>query len=169
MNAFFSRLLRRIVSSDESPERLSLSFSIGTFLSFAPPIGLHTLIGLAIAYFFRLNKAAMLVGIYVNNPWTIVPYYAFATWVGIKLTGLPSIVAFPDMGIRQLLNREFWIYLAAQWRVLIPITVGSTVLAVLIGLATYPIMLMLIRRYRRRLGLTGKEGPRDGGMEGWRD
>lgn len=165
MSRFLSRLLRRIVSTDETPERLALSFSIGTFLSFAPPIGLHTLIGLTIAYLFRLNKAAMLVGVYVNNPWTIVPYYAFATWVGIKLTGMPKGVGFPDIGVRRLLSREFWHYLAAQWRILIPVTVGSMILAVLIGLATYPIILVLIRRYRTRLGLEGESEPQSGGPE----
>ena len=30
---------------------------------------------LAIAFAFRLSRAAVLVGIYLNNPWTMAPMY----------------------------------------------------------------------------------------------
>ncbi|HEY3128814.1 MAG TPA: DUF2062 domain-containing protein [Acidobacteriota bacterium] len=148
MKPFINRLLKKIVSPHETAERLALSFTIGIFLSFSPPLGYHTVVGLAIAYLFGLNRTAMLVGIYINTPWTIVPYYAFATWVGVQITGLPEGVTMPNVGLREIMTRAFWRQIVAEWKILFPATVGSFTLALLIALVTYPVILHLIRRYR---------------------
>ncbi len=148
MKPFITRLLRKIVSPEERPERLALSFTIGTFLSFSPPLGYHTVVGLGIAYLFGLNRTAMLVGIYMNTPWTMVAYYAFATWIGVQITGLPEGVAMPTAGLHGVMTRAFWQQIVAEWKILIPAVVGSLTLALLIALVTYPVMLHLIRRYR---------------------
>ncbi|HEV8130691.1 MAG TPA: DUF2062 domain-containing protein [Acidobacteriota bacterium] len=150
MSSYITGLLKKIVSTDETPKRLALSFTIGTFLSFSPPLGIHTILGLSIAYLFHLNRTAMVVGVYLNNPWTIVPYYAFATWVGIKITGMPEGVQMPHVGLREIMTRAFWMQIMAEWRILIPAVVGSLVLALLIALVTYPIMLHLIGRYQKQ-------------------
>ena len=104
---------------------MALSFSLGVFFGFSPFVGLHTVIGLAAAVLFRLNKVAVLLGVYLNNPWVLVPYYAFATWVGLLITGMPAGVELSKYGVSDILSRHFWFWVVAQWRLLIPAVVGS--------------------------------------------
>lgn len=79
--------LREVISLHDSPRRLASSFAIGVFIGMSPVLGLHTVLGIAAAWAFRLNKFVTIIGVYITNPWTIVPIYTFATWVGVRLLG----------------------------------------------------------------------------------
>jgi uncharacterized protein (DUF2062 family) len=76
---FLQKAFRALIQVDDSPRRTALAFSLGVFLGFSPLLGLHTALGLAAAVLFRLNKIAVLIGVYTNNPWVVVPFYGFAT------------------------------------------------------------------------------------------
>jgi uncharacterized protein (DUF2062 family) len=80
-------LIKKLLHVDDTPERTALAYSIGIFLGFSPFLGLHTLVGLAIAFLFGLNRAAILLGVWTNTPWWIVPFYMVATRVGMWVTG----------------------------------------------------------------------------------
>ena len=103
--------------------------------------------GLAAAVLFRLNKVAVLLGVYLNNPWVLIPYYALATWVGVLITGLPGGVELSKYGLSDILSLDFWFWVLAQWRLLVPAIVGSTLLSVLFALAAYPLCVYAIRRF----------------------
>src|SRR5512145_2166242 len=75
---------------EDSPHRIALSFGLGVFIAFSPLLGLHTLMALGIAIAFRLSKAAIIVGIYVNNPWTIAPMYMGGVVIGCYLLGVST-------------------------------------------------------------------------------
>ncbi len=132
----------------ERPEHVALSFAVGVFLGFSPLLGLHTILGLVLAFWLRLNKVAVLLGVYANLPWIIVPYYAFSTWLGVQLIGTAGALPPPAVGFAQLLTAEFWIWLTAQWRLLLPAFVGSGLLSVLLGATAYAATLPLLRRWR---------------------
>src|SRR5512136_2565405 len=80
-------LLKRLLHIEDTPERTALAYSIGIFMGFSPFLGFHTLGGMAIAFLFGLNRVAVLLGVWSNTPWWIVPYYVAATWVGMWMTG----------------------------------------------------------------------------------
>ena len=144
--------LRRLVASlakvPDTPERIALAFSIGVFLGFSPFLGLHTLLGIGAAFLFRLNRLATLIGVWVNVPWILVPYYSFATWLGVLLLGQPSGVRLPHLTVAEILSVAFWEWLVEQWLLLVPAFVGSLLLAVVLGFVAYPIARSLVRRYR---------------------
>ncbi len=142
------RLLRALMGVDDKPERTALAFSIGVFIGFSPLVGLHTVLGVALAFLFKLNRVAMLVGIYVNAPWWMVPFYGFAAWVGYKLLGLPEGASLPVFEWGSLFEVAFWQGLAADWRLLIPAFLGSFLLSSLLALIAYPVSLRLLKRYR---------------------
>jgi uncharacterized protein (DUF2062 family) len=73
---------------DDSPHRIALSFAIGVWIAFCPLIGIHTALALAIAITFRLSRSAILLGAYVNNPWTLAPLYMSGTLLGCALLGV---------------------------------------------------------------------------------
>jgi uncharacterized protein len=92
------RTLQLLILIQDTPRRTALAFAVGVFLGFSPLLGAHTLLALLVAYLFRLNKIGLLVGVYLNNPWLIVPYYGFATWFGVKLTGISHAVTLRTLG-----------------------------------------------------------------------
>ncbi len=80
-------LFKKLLHIEDTPERTALAYSIGIFLGFSPFLGFHTLGGIAVAFLFGLNRIAVLLGVWSNTPWWIVPYYGVATWLGMWLTG----------------------------------------------------------------------------------
>ncbi len=69
-----------------------MSFSTGVFIGMSPFLGIHTILGVIVAWLFRLNTFAIITGVYITNPWTIVPIYTFSTWVGVQCLGLQQII-----------------------------------------------------------------------------
>ena len=141
------RVAQTLASQHGGATRVAVSFSVGVFCGFSPLVGLHTIMGLAAAVLFRLNKVAVLLGVYLNNPWVLIPYYALATWVGVLITGLPGGVELSKYGLSDILSLDFWFWVLAQWRLLVPAIVGSTLLSVLFALAAYPLCVYAIRRF----------------------
>lgn len=144
----FRSVFRALIHLSDTPERTALAFALGVFLGFSPLIGLHTVLGLLLAFLFRLNRLAVILGVWSNLPWLIVPFYAFSTWLGVWLLGLSEAIEPPELSFYELFRPEFWEWLLSQWRLLIPAFWGSLVLATLLGLLAYPIALFTIRKYR---------------------
>ncbi len=137
--------LRRFLALDDTPERIAFGFAVGVFISFSPLLGLHTLLGMLIAVLFGLNRVAVFTGLWVNNPWTLLPVYSVATYLGRKLTGFPPI-SLPDLHWQELWHREFWLELAGQWHALKPLVLGSSILAVIAGVLSYMAALYWLRQ-----------------------
>lgn len=140
------RTLQLLALIEDSPRRIALAFSLGVFLGFSPLVGLHTLLGLGLAYALRLTKVGVLVGVYMNTPWLFVPYYGFATWFGIKITGMSDAAVLPELRLHDIFGWEFWRTLVHQSHLLIPAVVGSTILAVIFSLLAYPLALHALRK-----------------------
>ena len=79
------RTIKVLAGIGDSPKRTAFAFAVGVFLGFSPLIGLQTLVGLAAAFLFRLNRLAVVVGTLLNLPWLMPAYYAFAGYVGHQL------------------------------------------------------------------------------------
>ncbi len=151
----FKELVRKLLHIEDTPERTALAYSAGIFLGFSPLVGFHTLMGLAVAFLFRLNRVAVLLGVWSNTPWWIVPFYSAATWVGMWVVGFQvgqeGTVEVFRLGMeRGFLRSSFWASLASQSGLLLSFTVGSLILAILLSLAAYPLSLRWIKFYRSK-------------------
>jgi uncharacterized protein (DUF2062 family) len=139
----------------DTPHRIALSFAIGVWIAFSPLLGLHTVIALGIAFAFKLSRGAMLVGTYINNPWTIAPLYIAGTTVGCFLLDVPAegLVAI-DWDLHGL---EFYRNLLDHLRpYLWPYVLGNTLVGLLGGLVGYvAVRLVLERRRAQAAGVTG--------------
>lgn len=151
------RLLEILLNVNDTPERTALAFSLGVFLAFSPLLGLHTLLGVALAFLFNLNRVAVIMGVYTNTPWTLAPFYAFATYVGTFFYKAPHTAPLPKVALKEALNPHFWRALASHWPLLIPMFIGSTILAIIIAIVAYPISLHLIRTYRSKAEVRNKK------------
>ena len=106
-------LIKKLLHIEDTPERTALAYAIGIFLGFSPFLGFHTLAGLAIAFLFRLNRVAILLGVWSNTPWWIVPYYMIATWVGMWVMGFwidwATLKEIFQLGMDQgFMSSDFW-------------------------------------------------------------
>jgi len=146
-------LIKKLFHVEDTPERTALAYSIGIFLGFSPFLGLHTLGGITIAFLFGLNRVAVLLGVWSNTPWWIVPYYVAATWVGMWITGFridrETLQDIFQLGMEKgFLGSDFWSSLTPHGGFLLSFMIGSSVLAALLSVAVYPLTLKWIKFYR---------------------
>lgn len=135
--------LSAIFSIKDSPKKIAASFAVGVFIGMSPILGLHTVLGIAAAWIFRLNKFVTIIGVYVTNPWTIVPIYTFATWLGAKLLGIKKIIPainWNDISFAYLVKK--------MGHLLLPFLVGTTLLGLLSAIAGYIIIYQAVMRNR---------------------
>jgi len=145
MTGRFRRTLEAILKIDDTPHRTALAFGIGLWIAFSPLLGLHTVMALAIAFGFRLSRAAMLAGAYTNNPWTIAPLYFAGTTLGCLILGVPTEgLDNIDWSARPLYGEVVSTFRPYLW----PYVVGNTVLGALCGIAGYVLMRRLLERRR---------------------
>jgi uncharacterized protein len=140
--------VKRLFALDDTPERIAGAFALGVFLAFSPLVGLHLLIGIILAFSFGLNRFALLLGVFVNNPCTLVPIYAAGTYLGGLLIGFPPRPALPSFELQAIWNSDFWVQLAGQWHILKPMVLGSTILSIFVSAFSYVAALHLIRQRR---------------------
>ncbi len=143
------RILEAFLHLDDTPRRIAAAFGVGVYLAFHPLFGLHTLMALGIAFAFRLSRAAVLVGIYVNNPWTIAPMYVAGTTLGCWILGVP----LDGLGDIQwdLGNLAFYRVLLVSLRpYLWPYVLGNTILGIVCGSLAYLVMRWILERRARR-------------------
>ncbi len=136
--------IRQVVGIKDSPRKIAISFGIGIFLGMSPVLGLHTVLGILVAWVFRLNKFVTLVGVYVTNPWTIVPIYTFATWLGAKMLGLKHILPHIDwhnMGVTELIRD--------LQPILPPFIVGTVFLGIISSLIGYILIYYAVVKHRK--------------------
>ena len=147
------RWTEKLLHVHDTPERTAAAFAMGVAIGFSPFLGLHTAIGLALAFALNLNRVAALIGIYLHLPWFMGPYYAAGTALGAWITGarmppdfLPRLEA-----IWQL--HGWWARLDALGQLLRPLLpaylLGSSILAVILSGVAYWASLAFIRARRR--------------------
>ena len=90
----FRPLLKQVLHLQESPHRTALAFAIGVFIAFSPTYGLHTVMVLFCTWALGLNFLALMVGAFINNPWTLVPILGATYWVGALLLGRSDSPSF---------------------------------------------------------------------------
>jgi uncharacterized protein (DUF2062 family) len=137
------RAVEAVLKVHDTPHRTALAFGIGIWIAFSPLLGLHMLMALAIAFTFGLSRAAMLLGTYTNNPWTLAPMYLAGTTLGCLIMGVPmerlAEIDWEGSG------REFYRGLLASVRPLLwPYVVGNTVLGLVCGALAYWLMRRLL-------------------------
>jgi len=151
----FKDLIKQLLHIEDSPERTALAYALGIFLGFSPFLGLHTIGGVVVAFLFRMNRVAVLLGVWTNLPWWIIPYYTVATWVGMKVIGFqidPAVLAeIFRLGLNEgFIQFDFWNRLASQSDLLLAFGVGSLILGTMLSFIAYPLSLRWIKFYRSR-------------------
>ncbi|MCL2760376.1 MAG: DUF2062 domain-containing protein [Desulfuromonadales bacterium] len=152
---------KKLLSLDNNPAHISAGFAIGVFISFTPFFGFHTLLAIAAAFIFRVNKVACVTGSLVNTPLTIAPALGLSFKLGRILRGLPPI----EMKIKEIewfqvkmyvksllmpghiLKGGEWVQLRIYAKSLI---LGSSIIGLLMAVISYFVCYWVIVRFRAR-------------------
>ena len=144
--------LEELLHTHDTPQRTAAAYALGVFLGFSPLLGLHTILGLILAFGLRLNRVAVLLGVYSNLPWILVPYYTLATWLGATLLRAVPPPGLVEDFIKALQNRS-WSEFRLAFQALEPVfwafTLGSTIGAALLSLIAYRVAFVMITTHRK--------------------
>jgi uncharacterized protein (DUF2062 family) len=140
----FIEQFRGILQVRETPHQIAVAFALGVFVGISPLIGFHTIGAFFLAWFLGLNRLITVAGVYVTNPWTIVPIYSFSLWVGAKIVGLQQILPVLDWK-----NVTFMYLLKELAHLILPFVIGSTVVGISVGLISYFVIHTAVIRYRK--------------------
>ena len=122
---------------------MATAFAIGVFIGMSPLLGLHTILGLFAAWLLRLNRLITLVGVFITNPWTIVPIYSFGTWLGARITGMDNILPAIDWSNITLLG-----FLRDFRPLLLPFIIGNTAIGLISAVVSYLLIYKAAKNYR---------------------
>lgn len=158
LGGWLRRTVGQLLQLNDTPHRIALAFGMGVWLAFSPLLGLHTVLALLIAYLFRLNRAALLVGVYVNNPWTLAPLYMAGTVLGCEIFGV-STEGLEAIDFR-LHGRAFYRALVDGLRPYVwPFVLGNTLLGVLGGIVSYVVLREVLERRRAASAAAAGQAP----------
>jgi uncharacterized protein (DUF2062 family) len=144
-------LVLDLLGREESPERVAAAIAMGIGVGFSPFIGFHIWIALGLAFVLRLNKIDAALGQFAGNPWTLPAVYAFGYRLGRWILHYDRR-SVPRLAWDRLLHSDFWKAFKGPAFAprLLSFLVGTTVIAVVIGLAAYVFFLAILRIYHRR-------------------
>ena len=153
---YFIDKFRIIFQAKETPHQIAIAFALGVFMGISPLLGLHYIGALMLAWLFRLNKLVAVIGVSVNNPWTIVPISSFCAWVGAKMLGIGHVlpeIDWKNLSLTNIINKmtdmESFLEIVDKLMPLIKsFFAGSFVICILAAIASYFIVKVLAVRYR---------------------
>lgn len=119
---------------------VAMGIAIGLFVAFIP-LPMHMLIAAAMAIPLRANLPLAVGVVWVNNPFTLVPMYYFAYWLGARLIGSSVEPRQTDLdpGIDWLLNEG--------WDILEPMFIGGVLAGLASALLGYSCIRLLWRAH----------------------
>jgi len=150
-------LKHRMVRLTQSPHHVAMGFAAGAFAAFTPLVGFHFLIAGVIAWALGGSILASAIGTTVGNPLTypliwFSSYEAGALLLGAGRVGRVDLSPLHGSFLHLLDDPAG--FAAAFWRVMepviVPLTLGSTILGGLAGALCYFTIRPLVRAHRER-------------------
>jgi uncharacterized protein len=142
---------RELLHLDDPPRRLALALAVGVFISCTPFWGLQTVLAIVVAAVLRLNRAATILGMWLNLPWFAPFVYGAAIKIGLVVA--PGLREADAASLDLLLRDPGALSWATVWSWLrgssLPLLVGSTIVGLAAALATYVVALTALARRRR--------------------
>jgi uncharacterized protein (DUF2062 family) len=146
--------LDQLLHTHDTPERTAAAYAVGVFFGFSPFLGLHTLLGLVVAFTFNLNRVAVLLGVYSNLPWILPAYYTLSTTLGAAILQYHVPPGFWK-DLRDAMTDASWGEFRTFARTLTPYlwayALGSMIGAVALAIIAYRASLTMIVAHRRHL------------------
>lgn len=150
-------LKHRMVRLAQSPHHIAMGFAAGAFAAFTPLVGFHFLIAGGIAWALDGSIIASAIGTAIGNPLTYPAIWFASFETGALLLGAERVGPIdlsPLHGSLLHLLDDPAGFASTFWRVMepviVPLTLGSTILGMLAGAFCYLTIRPLVRAHRER-------------------
>jgi uncharacterized protein (DUF2062 family) len=81
------------------------------------------------------------MGVYITNPWTVIPIYTLGTWSGMKLLGVEGIIGDINWKALSLSN------VVTELKILLwPFVLGSFFIGAVSAVVSYLLIYVLLKR-----------------------
>jgi len=164
---YISLRLKRLPGS---PHNIALGFTFGVAAALTPLFGLHFLIGIFLAWLFRVSITASLIGNLFGNPWTF-PFICLSNFkigqflyttndkIDINMKLLSNELSLLWNAIYKLFIEfsylETLTYLN-QLKLIPSMLIGSLFSIIVVGVPCYFLSRLIITNYRNRIQLIKK-------------
>lgn len=151
------RWLDQLLHTHDTPKRTAVAYAVGVFFGFSPFLGLHTVLGLVVAFALNLNRVAVLLGVYSNLPWILPAYYTLATMLGaaaLRVDVPPRLLKDFQVALTDASWGEFRSFIKTLTPLVWAYALGSLIGAAALAGVAYQASLTMIVAHRRRLNST---------------
>lgn len=142
----FRDKLKGILQVKDTPHKIAMSFAFGVFWGMSPLLGIHTIGAFFTAWLLGLNRFVAVAGVYITNPWTMVPIYSFSLWLGAVIIGMKPFLPEVDWG-----NITLMYLLNKLTPFILPFIIGTFIVGVISGIVSYFIIYSAIVKYKKNL------------------
>ena len=142
-------LLRAILMLDDTAHSIALGTAVGMFIGMTPTVGIQMILVVVFSFvvspFFRFNRTAALITVYISNPITVAPIYWFNYKVGTLIFEGHAAYDVFARAVRFDSFAEWWQAIQVLFgEIGPPLIFGSLVVAIVSSALTYPAMRWLM-------------------------
>jgi hypothetical protein len=136
----------RFIKLKGAPREIALGFALGLMIGMTPFLGAHIVFCLMLASLLGWSKIGAMVGVNITNVFTAPLIYPINYWVGYKLAGLSDGIKWPELsGYADVLR-----LMKQSPLILADLFIGGLILGLPMAVASYFVVLKVIRFYRQR-------------------
>ena len=147
--SFFRRRIitpvANLLKQGMTPQKLAVTFALGTVVGVVPAIGVTTVMGTALAARFRLNIAATILITYLMQPLQILLIIPFAK-MGIYLFGLQEL-RFSLSEITAMFKADWLHAIGILWKANLAAVASWALIALPVGVLLYFALLPLLIKF----------------------
>lgn len=112
-----------------SAKDVARGMALGVFIGITPTMGVQMPIALFVAMLLKENKIAAIIGVWISNPMTAIPIYAYNFKIGKYILGTPDIKMPNFTSLQEVL--------ALGHDLIMPLFVGSIVAGIFSAAIAY--------------------------------
>lgn len=145
---FFCNLYQKIVSINDTPQKIALGVGLGVFLGIMP--GMGPVAALFAAHFFKANKASALLGSLLTNTWLSLVTFFLSIKLGAAVFNVNWQIVYNHWSVF-LINFNFGkLFTMSNLNFVLPIVVGYIIVAFCAGFLIYFTTLIIIMGVRSK-------------------
>lgn len=143
---FITVIFSKLFKINDSPRKVALGVGLGVFSGLMPGTG--PVAALFLAFIFRANRAAALLGSLLTNTWLSLVTFILAVKAGSLVLGLHWQDV--DRKMQGLLHDFSWakFFKLSFLDVLLPVITGYLIIGLLLATASYLLTLSIIKIFR---------------------
>lgn len=144
---FFKFIYAKLFKINDTQQKVAIGFGLGVFAGILPGTG--PLAALSLAFIFRANRAAALLGSLITNTWL-----SFVTFVlAIKAGSIIFNISWEKLQNDWAVATSHWhwqdLFSVSILEIIMPVMVGYLIISLCLGIISYVAVLIIIKKRKR--------------------